>query len=123
MNSFTIKAKLPSLNEYTNACRANKYIGAKFKKDIETLIGYEIKQALTIGKLRPTDKPCKVRFTWCETNAKRDCDNIASAKKYILDAMQAQKIIKNDNQKYIVGFEDIFIKGKRNYVLVELLEV
>ena len=123
MNAFTIKAKLPSLNDYIYACRSNKYAGAKFKEDVERVIVYEIKQALTIGKLRPTKKPCKVRFTWCETNARRDCDNIASAKKYILDAMQTQGIIKNDNQKYIVGFEDIFIKGTRNYVLVELLEV
>lgn len=37
---FMINAKLPSLNEYINACRRNKYQGAKFKRDVEEVIGW-----------------------------------------------------------------------------------
>ena len=36
--SFEIHRRLPSFNEYTTACRSNKYIGAKMKKDIEEQI-------------------------------------------------------------------------------------
>lgn len=122
MNSFIIKAKLPSLNEYVKACRTNRYKGASFKRDVEEVIGWAIKQALTKGTLKPTQKPCKVLFEWHEKTTRRDCDNIASAKKYILDAMQQQGIIVNDNQKYIKGFTDVFFKDVSDYVVVTLTE-
>ena len=122
MNTFTVNAKLPSLNEYIDICRRNKYKAAQYKRDTDEMIGWAIKQAQVKGELKPTDKPCIVRFTWCEKNTKRDCDNIASAKKFILDAMQKQGIIQNDNQRYIVGFEDIFATGDRYFVIVDLIE-
>ena len=122
MNSFVINAKLPSLNEYIAAINHNRHTGNKFKQDIEELIGWAIKQALVKGTVRPTKTPCVVRFTWCEKEARRDCDNIASAKKFILDAMQKQGIIVNDNQRYIKGFEDIFVKGDEYFVVVDLLD-
>jgi hypothetical protein len=62
MNEFTIRAKLPSLNEYINACRANKYQAAKFKQDVEEVIGWAIKQARAKGELKPIDEPCRVYF-------------------------------------------------------------
>lgn len=122
MNTFTVKAKLPSLNEFIAAINNNRHTGNRFKQEIEEVIGWAIKQALVKGELRPTDKPCKVRFEWHEKTAKRDCDNIASAKKFILDAMQKQGVIKNDSQKYIKGFYDDFVKDTANYVIVELIE-
>ena len=42
---FVIEQKLPTLNEYTLACRGNKYTGAKSKKDIENTIGWYIIKA------------------------------------------------------------------------------
>lgn len=114
---------MPSLNEYISKCRGNKYAGAEFKSDIDELIGWAIIEAKAKGTVKPTCKPCTVEFVWHERTAKRDCDNIASAKKYILDAMQKQGIIPNDNQKYIKGFTDKFIKDTRNFVVVRLMEV
>lgn len=123
MNGFVINHKLPSLNDYIDVCRRNKYQAAQFKKDVDELIGWAIRQALASGTLKPTEKPCKIIFTWIEENERRDCDNIASAKKYILDAMQKQEIIPNDNQKYIKGFSDDFQKGKPYRVEVEIIEL
>lgn len=114
---------MPSLNEYISKCRGNKYAGAEFKSDIDELIGWAIIEAKAKGTVKPTCKPCTVEFAWHERTAKRDCDNIASVKKYILDAMQKQGIIPNDNQKYIKGFTDKFIKDTRNFVVVRLMEV
>ncbi len=122
MNEFTVNAKLPSLNDYVAACRANKYKGASFKKDVEELICWAIRQAQAKGTLHPIKKPCKVAFAWYERTVKRDCDNIASAKKYILDAMQKCGIIPNDNQKYIKGFTDEFYKADSDFVIVRLEE-
>lgn len=117
---FVIDGKLPSLNEYINACRCNKYKGAQFKRNIENCICYSIKRS---KKLKPICNPCTVRFEWHERTVKRDCDNIASAKKFILDALQKQGIIQNDNQKYIKGFTDVFINDVKDFVVVELTEI
>lgn len=118
---FAIMEKLPGLNEVINANRTNRYSGAKMKKEIQELIGWHIVKAQNDGNLRPTEKPCEVIFEWHESSARRDCDNIASAKKFILDALQEYGIIKNDNQKYITGFKDVFIKDTRTYVMVYLI--
>lgn len=122
MNSFIIRAKLPSLNDYILACRANRYKGAAFKHDVEELIGWNIKQALVKKTLYPTEEPIIINFAWHEKTKRRDADNIASAKKFVLDAMQKQGIIPNDNRKYIKGFTDIIIDDKEDYVEVELVE-
>ena len=63
-----------------------------------------------------------MRFTWTEPNRRRDCDNIASAKKFILDALVKMRVLENDTQKYVVGFYDIFEIGKEHSVRVELIE-
>ena len=122
MNEFTVNAKLPSLNEYIAACNSNRYQGGSFKKEIEEVICWAIRQAQAKGTLHPIEKPCKVLFVWNERTYKRDCDNIASAKKYILDAMQKCRIIPNDNQQYIKGFTDEFYKADRDFVIVRLEE-
>lgn len=122
MNRFIVNAKLPSLNEYIDVCRSNKYQAAGYKRDIEEMIGWAIKQALVKRELKATNKPCIVKFTWIEKDARRDYDNIAFAKKFILDAMQKQGIIPNDNRKYVKGFTDSFGIGDNYKVIVELLE-
>lgn len=120
--TFGIMDKLPGLNEVISANRANKYMGAQLKKQTETIIGWHIVRAKSIGMLLPTEKPCTVEFEWHEATMRRDCDNIASAKKFILDALQTHGIIKNDNQRYITGFKDTFVKDSKDYVLVTLIE-
>ena len=42
---FVIKGKLDGLNEYINACRANRYKGAEMKKKNERLVMAYILQA------------------------------------------------------------------------------
>lgn len=105
MNRVKIKGKLPSLNEYINACRRNRYAGAKMKQETETLVGYQL------VALRPIKAPVIIHFFWYEKNSRRDKDNVAAAKKFILDAMQKTGKIPNDNNKFIAGFTDSFIYG------------
>lgn len=121
-NEFTIKHKLPSLNDVIDANRTNRFQGAKFKREIEELIGWSIRSALTRKTLHKPNGAVVVRFTWTEPNMRRDCDNIASAKKFILDALVKMKVLKNDNQKHVVGFYDTFEIGKDYSVRVELIE-
>lgn len=113
--------KLPSLNDYINICRRNKFEASNFKKGIEGDIIWAIRKA----KIPQILKPIKITYTWIEKNHKRDIDNVSSSKKYILDALQKEGIIKNDSPKYYVGHEDIFKYDKKNgdRVIIEIEEV
>jgi Holliday junction resolvase RusA-like endonuclease len=99
---YEINMKLPSLNDYIRVCRCNKYQAAKFKADIEQEIG------LFLAKMSKQTNPIKLHFNWIEGNKKRDLDNVAFAKKFILDAMQKYGKLENDNRKYVKGFTDNF---------------
>ena len=121
-NSFRVHQKLPGLNQYTSVNRRNKYEGARLKKDTETAICWAIKRARVAGECRQVHGPVRIRFTWYEATRRRDLDNIFSAKKFVLDAMQRMWIIYGDGQKYVTGTEDIFVLDKDEGVYVEILE-
>lgn len=111
-----IPFKLPSCNQYIDACRRNKYVGAKMKKDVENNIG------LFINKLPHFTKPIKIHFLWIEGNKKRDYDGICFAKKFILDALQKFGKLENDNRNYVYAFTDSFEYGKETKVILEIEE-
>lgn len=115
--SVFVLCKLPTLNEYIAACRANKYHGAKLKRNSEQLV---YTQTLEIPQIT---KRVKFKFTWFEDTKKRDPDNVAFAKKFILDALQQNGKIPNDNAMYVAGFEDHFVYGDGQGVLIEIVEV
>lgn len=122
INAFTINCKLPSLNDYIAANRHNKYLGAKFKKEVEEVIGWSIKQALASkGLFKPTGAVI-LNIEWHERTKRRDADNIASAKKFILDALVKQGVLIDDSRKYVKGFYDVIIDDKKDFVKVELIE-
>lgn len=106
MNGFNIPHKLPSLNEYQLACRSHWAVGAKMKKGVQQQIRACIQQATAAQELRPVEGACVVHFVWYEKTKRRDADNIVSAKKYILDALQESGVLPNDNRKYVKGFTD-----------------
>lgn len=114
---WEIPLKLPSLNEYINACRKNAYEGAKLKKQTQEDIMWFVK------KLPKFDKPISIHFHWIEGNKRRDYDNIASAKKFILDAMVKCGKLKDDNRNYVTGFSDTFGYEKGTWkVILEIEE-
>lgn len=122
-NWFLIDSKLGSMNDYTKACRTHWSVGAEYKRSVESLIGWSIKRAKVKGDLQATEKPVEVFIEWHERTRKRDCDNIQSAQKFILDALQHFKIIKNDSRKYIKQIHHKVVDDKKDFVIVELREV
>lgn len=111
-----IPLKLPSLNEYINKCRYNRYAGNNFKQQVQNDIAYYLKGIGTFTS------PVYIKFTWYEQNMKRDLDNIAFAKKFVLDTMVSLRIILNDNHKYLIGLADDFVYGAKEYkVVLEIL--
>ena len=123
VGEFIIDRKLPSLNDYIFECRANVYRSAKMKKELEEQIGVDIIEAMLNGTMCRFDSAVRISFVWHERTRKRDADNIASAKKFILDAMQKTGVIPNDSRKYVTGFTDEFVDDKADYVKVKVYEV
>ena len=117
MIEIEIPFKLPSLNQYINECRKNRYAGANMKRQVENDIGY------FINKLPKFEKPIKIKFIWVEENKKRDLDNVCFAKKFILDSMVKAGKLKNDNRNYVIGFIDEFKYDVKSKVILEIKEI
>lgn len=122
MNTLTINAKLPSLNDYIDVCRRNKYQAAQFKRNIDELIGWAIKQALVKGTLHPIESPCFIEIEWWESSKRRDVDNVHSSVKFILDSLVKNQVIKNDSPKYVEQIYHKVYYGKQNKVIVRLID-
>lgn len=114
---FTIRQKLPSLNEVISANRNNKYAGAKLKKEIQEDICNWIRIALLAGDLKPVDR-CEVSIVWHEKTKRRDVDNIQSSQKFILDAMVDMGIVKDDSRRYITQVNHKVVDDTEDFVEV-----
>ena len=123
MNIFTIKAKLPSLNDVIAKNRANRYMGAKFKRDVEEVCGWAIKQALTMKTLRPIKSSCVIYIDWHEATMRRDVDNIQSSQKFVLDAMVKNGILPNDNRRWVKQIRHQIIDDADDFVVVRIEEM
>ena len=113
---FIIDEKLPSLNDYIFVCRANRFGANQMKRNIENAINKYTDHIPFINN------PVYISFLWIDANRRRDLDNIAFAKKFILDALQKKGILKNDNRECVIGFSDNFALGKDYKIIVELRE-
>lgn len=108
---LTIPGRLPGLNEYISAERANRHKGAKMKRESELVILAEIKKQLKGVRIK---NPVEIHYLWIEPDRRRDRDNIAFAKKFVQDALVSSGVLKDDGWKYVVGFSDRFEVDKRN---------
>ena len=111
MAILTIQGKLAGLNDYTKACRANRYVGAKMKADSEAIITAQIKEQIPNVHCKGT---VELNFRWYEPNKKRDLDNVCFAKKFILDALVSNGTIVADGWKGVIGFTDNFYIDAEN---------
>ncbi len=112
-----IPIKFASLNEYVNMCRSNRYMASGYKKRVEQEISTYIED------LPRFEKPVELEFYWIEKNNRRDYDNIAFAKKFVLDALVRNGKLKDDNRKCVVGFTDRFGKGDETVLALTIREV
>lgn len=102
--AFTIEGPMPSLNEYVAAERSNRYLGSRMKRrETERARLAAVSQGMPhfVG-------PVTVRFLWVERNRRRDLDNVAFAKKFILDGLVSAGVLDGDGQRFVVGLLDVF---------------
>lgn len=115
---LTIRGQLPTLNETNNSARTHWAVASKQKKEATDFVAWQVK-----GKAKITN-PVMITFHWYYSS-RHDFDNIRSACKFILDGMVQAGVLKDDNQKCVLGFNgDYFIKVDKGNekVVVELEE-
>ena len=107
---ITILTHLPSLNQYINAERGNKFAAAKMKKTYTQAVEYEL---LSV-KIKPIKGRVKLTFNWFVKDRKTDPDNICFGIKFLMDALVNQEIIQGDGWKFIDNFRHNFEIDKEN---------
>ncbi len=98
-------------------------MGAQFKKEIEEVIGWSIRQALASKTLHKVTTPVIIKINWHEKTKRRDVDNIQSSQKFILDALVSKGVLIDDSRKYVTQIHHEIVDDKTDYVEVELIEV
>ena len=118
MIKIKIPLKLPDLNEFIAKCKIQRgtwNAGNSLKRKTQDDL------FVFLLKLPQIKRPARIHFIWHEQNKRRDPDNIAFAKKFILDAMQECGRIANDGQKNILGFiDDVICDG--SYAVEMIIE-
>lgn len=112
--------KLPSLNEYVALCRSGNHqkVSAKVR-EIEKEIYFLIMQ----NKNRhPIKSPAEISFYWHEKDKRRDKDNVAFGKKFILDALQLSGILPGDDNRWINGLSDRWVYYEGQGVVLKIVE-
>lgn len=105
---ITIPGEFTDLNTYIRAERTPRVghlLASKIKHEETDRLAY------TQGKVH---RLTTVHFTWICKNKKKDPDNIAFAKKFILDGLVKAGVLENDGWKHIKGFTDMFKVDKDN---------
>lgn len=103
------------LNKYINAERTNRFMAAKLKKDMTALFEREFINH------EPINGRFAMSFNWYMKNKRKDPDNIAFQKKFILDGMIKAGVIQNDNINTVIGFCDNFIVKGHEGVKIEFI--
>lgn len=118
---LTIKGRLPGLNEYTTACRANPQAGADMKREAQDVVMWHILSQIRGQRFT---KPVFILFTFYEKDRRRDRDNVSSfARKVIQDALVKCGNLKDDGWDYVTGYLDRFEVDKHNpRIVVEFIE-
>ena len=111
MQKLVIEGRLPSLNEYTNKNRSNRYEAAKMKRECEEQIGWSIKAQ----RIEPVSSRADLTYVFFEKNRRRDKDNISGvAHKFINDALVKCGILEDDSWEYVGELKDRFEVDKYN---------
>ncbi len=107
---ITIKGELPGMNEYIKAMNSHRHAGAKMKKESTEIVRlYSFKY-----KNHKLKAPFYLEFHWYCKDKKKDKDNVAFAKKFILDGLQLAGVLPQDTWKAIDGFSDSFEIDAKN---------
>lgn len=107
--TLTIYGELTDLNAYIKALNSHYHAGNAIKRD-ET---DRVRLSAQFEKMLPVKKyPVSMTFSWYSKNERKDIDNVAFAKKFILDGLVEAGVLENDGRKQVAGFTDRFFIDK-----------
>jgi len=113
--TITFESKIPTLNEYINVERTNRYGAASMKKSATT--GCMVESLNYRGLIDPNGL-YDVVACWETADNKLDPDNVYFGIKFVLDGMVKAGIINNDGRKNIRNINNkIDTTGKRKLIL------
>ena len=117
--TFTIEGRMPGLNEFIKA-HDKDYHKGNHTQQRETDRAAWCAKAAHVPRF---EGPVVVSIEWYEPNRRRDLDNVASAKKFILDGLVRAGVLANDDQRHVAGFTDTFhIDRERPRIVVSIIE-
>lgn len=102
---YVIDGELADLNYYINAERSDRYKAARIKREETDWCMYQLMQQ---HKGTSINYRAKYKFTWYTKSERKDPDNVAFAKKFVMDGFVAAKKIPDDKRKQVAGFSDDF---------------
>lgn len=92
MLKVIIEGELMDLNKFINAQRANRWGGASVKKKQTEIC----ERAFAPIRAKQLKLPITLHITWVCKDKRKDKDNVAFGKKFILDGMIQSGLLKND---------------------------
>ena len=117
-NTIRIYCDFVYLNEYINTERRNKYAAAKIKDKLTNEVAWQCKSKRCH---KPTGKVDMI-FKW-HVKGRHDSDNIAFAKKFVLDGMVQAGLLENDSSKFVRHLADYIYRDVKNKLDGDYVEV
>lgn len=109
--------RFPTLNEYIDCERGSTIAAASMKKKCTEQVRVQcIEQGIP-----PVAGKVDLLFEW-HSSTRHDPDNVAFAKKFILDGLQLASVLENDNRKFIGTMADEIIQDDEDYVILHITE-
>tara|TARA_R100001463_G_scaffold2261_8_gene9621 strand:+ start:230 stop:655 length:426 start_codon:yes stop_codon:yes gene_type:complete len=99
-----VPGTLPQLNDVIRRSKGHWSSYHKDKKETEN----KIKVCILSQKMKKIEGPVFLHFSWTSKNARVDPDNIAFAKKFLLDALVTEQILPGDGRGVVKGWIDEF---------------
>lgn len=109
MMKIVVPGELADLNKYIKAINSHHIVGNRLKQEQTDIVA-----SSCYGQKKVTLYPVKIIFSWYSKDQRKDIDNVAFAKKFVLDGMVRAGILENDGRKRVAGFEDRFYIDKKN---------
>ena len=106
--AFSVPGKLPSLNDFIRVERANRFAAASLKRRAHEQV------LAALGEHPSFTEPVTVFFAWYRPDKRTDKDNVAFAKKFVLDALQIAGVIPNDTWNLCTPYDTAFAIDKAN---------
>lgn len=109
--------RFPTLNEYIDCERGSTIAAAAMKKKCTE----QVKEQCLSQQIESVEGKVDLLFEW-HSSTRHDPDNVAFAKKFILDGLQAAGVLENDNRKFIGTMADEVVNDDDDFVIVHITE-